>query len=146
MGYHVLNRAHGRQSLFRDEEDYVAFERVLVEAGARVRMRVLASCVLPNHWPLVLWPRADGALSHCVGWLTLTHPQRWHASQPTVGTGHLYQGRFKSFPVQTDGHVLTVWRYVERHPVRAGLVPQAEHWRWGSLGQREQQSTLAQEL
>jgi putative transposase len=67
MGYHVLNRAHGRQSLFRDEKDYVAFERVLVEAGARVHMRVLASCVLPNHWPLVLWPRADGALSHCVG-------------------------------------------------------------------------------
>src|SRR6266850_1096513 len=108
-------------------------------------MRVLAYCVMPNHWHLVLWPRADGDFSHYVGWLTLTHTQRWHAYQHTVGTGHLYQGRFKSFPVQTDEHVLTVCRYVERNPVRAGLVPQAEHWRWGSLWQWERRSALAQE-
>src|SRR5262249_31209833 len=64
----------------------------------------------------------------------------------TTGTGHLYQGRFKSFPVQTDEHFLTVCRYVERNPVRAGLVLQAEHWRWGSLWQRAQRAAAAQEL
>jgi putative transposase len=68
--------------------------------------------------------------------LTLTHTQRWHAHHHTTGTGHLYQGRFKSFPVQTDDHLLTVCRYVERNPVRAGLVSHAELWRWGSLWRR----------
>jgi putative transposase len=143
MVYHVLNRANGRQTLFTHEADYEAFERVLAEAGQRIAMRVLAYCIMPNHWHLVLWPRADGDLSAYVGWVTLTHTQRWHAHHHTTGTGHLYQGRFKSFPVQTDEHLLTVCRYVERNPVRAGLVLQAEHWRWGSLWQRERRQAAA---
>jgi putative transposase len=105
---------------------------------------MLAYGVMPNHWHLVLWPRADGDVSRCVGWLTLMHTQRWHAHHHTTGTGHLYQGRFKSFPVQTDAHFLTVCRYVERNPVRAGLVPRAERWRWGSLWQREQRYAAVQ--
>ncbi|HEY5871333.1 MAG TPA: transposase [Candidatus Tectomicrobia bacterium] len=144
--YHVLNRANGRQSIFTHEADYAAFEEVLAEAAQRVAMRVLAYCVMPNHWHLVLWPHADGDLSRCVGWLTLTHTQRWHAHHHTTGTGHLYQGRFKSFPIQTDEHLLTVCRYVERNPVRAGLVPRAEDWRWGSLWHREQRHAAAQRM
>jgi putative transposase len=92
-------------------------------------MRGLASGVMLNHGPLVLWPRANGDLSRSVGGVTLTHPQRWHAHHHTPGTGHRYQGRFTSFPLQADDHVLTVCRDVERHPARAGLVPQAEEWR-----------------
>jgi putative transposase len=66
-------------------------------------------------------------------WLTLTHTQRWHAHRHSAGSGHLYQGRYKSFPVQDDGHLLTVCRYVERNALRAGLVERAEQWRWASL-------------
>ena len=69
-------------------------------------------------------------------WLTVTHTQRWHAHHRTAGTGHLYQGRFKSFPVESDEHFLTVCRYVERNALRANLVERAEDWRWGSLGAR----------
>jgi putative transposase len=83
-----------------------------------------------------LWPHGDGALSRFVGWLTLTHTQRWHAHYHTVGHGHLYQGRFKSFLVQQDEHVLMVCRYVERNALRAGLVERVEQWQWGSGGQR----------
>jgi putative transposase len=64
--------------------------------------------------------------------LTLTHAQRWKHAHDAVGHGHLYQGRFKSFPVQSDEHLLTLMRYVERNPVRAKLVTRAEQWRWGS--------------
>ena len=85
-------------------------------------MRVLAWCVLPNHWHFVLWPRGDGDLSEFMRWLTVTHTQRWHAAHRTAGTGPLYQGRFKSFPIQEDDHFLTVLRYVERNPLRANLV------------------------
>ena len=131
--YHVLNRANARMTTFEKDEDYAAFEHVLGEAVTRVKMRLLSYCVMPNHWHLVLWPRADGDLSTFVGWLTLTHTQRWHAHRHSVGSGHVYQGRFKSFLVEEDDHFLTVCRYVERNPLRAGLCVRAEQWRWSSL-------------
>ncbi len=88
---------------------------------------------MPNHWHLLVWPRKDGELSEFVGWLTLTHTQRWHAFRQSIGTGHLYQGRFKSFPVEDDDHLFTAARYVERNALRANLVRRAEQWQWGSL-------------
>jgi putative transposase len=138
--YHVLNRANGRLTLFGKDGDYEAFLRVLDAAVSRVAMRLLAYCVLPNHWHLVLWPNDDGDLPRFMGWLTLTHTQRWHAHRHTAGSGHLYQGRYKSFPIQEDDHFLTVCRYVERNALRAGLVVRAERWPWGSLWQRQRRS------
>ncbi len=136
--FHVLNRFVGRTTLFRKEGDYAAFEKVLQEGMEWQRMRVLAYCVMPNHWHLVLWPRRDGELSEYLRWVTVTHTQRWHAQHHTSGTGPLYQGRFKSFPVQPDKHLLTVCRYVERNALRANLVEGAEDWRWSSLWRRQQ--------
>lgn len=134
LAYHVLNRGNGRMTIFEDDEDYAAFERVLAEAVERVPgIRLCAYCLMPNHWHLVVWPREDGQLSKFVGWLTLTHTQRWHAHRHSVGGGHVYQGRFKSFPIQRDDHFLTVCRYVERNALRAGLVRRAEDWAWSSL-------------
>jgi putative transposase len=69
-------------------------------------------------------------------WLTHTHTMRWHAHYHTSGTGHLYQGRFKAFPVEQDEHLYSLLRYVERNPLRAGLVKASENWRWSSLSHR----------
>jgi putative transposase len=131
--YHVLNRSNAKMPIFEKDGDYEAFERVLEEAVARTETRLLAYCVLRTHWHLVVWPREDGELSSFTGWLTLTHTQRWHAHRRSTGTGHVYQGRFKSFPVQEDEHFHTVCRYVERNALRANLVARAEDWRWNSL-------------
>jgi putative transposase len=139
--YHALNRAVARLPLFEKEGDYEAFERVVREALAKHPIRVLAYCLMPNHWHFVLWPQRDGELTAFLRWLTHTHTQRWHAHYHTAGTGHLYQGRFKAFPVQEDDHLLTVLRYVERNPLRAGLVRRAESWRWSSLSHRGAPST-----
>jgi putative transposase len=134
--YHVLNRAVGRRTLFRKDGDYATFEAILGE-GRDVRpMRVLGYCLMPNHWHLVLWPLSDGDLSEYLRWVTVTHAQRHHAHYDSAGTGPVYQGRFKSFPVQGDDHLWTVQRYVERNPVRANLVRTAEGWRWSSLWHR----------
>ena len=113
--YHALNRANARLRIFDEEADYAAFVKVLAEVVTRTGMRLLAYCVMPNHFHLVVWPVGDGDLSRFMRLLTLTHTQRWHAHRRSAGTGHLYQGRFKSFPVQGDGHFSTVCRYVERN-------------------------------
>jgi putative transposase len=120
-------------TIFHKEQDYAAFEAALQEAVERTRTRLLAYCLMPNHWHLVVWPKTDGELSDFVGWLTLTHTQRWHAHRHSTGSGHVYQGRFKSFPVQQDDHFYTLCRYVERNARRANLVRRSEDWRWGSL-------------
>ena len=131
--YHVLNRANARRQIFAQAGDYRAFEETLAEMQERVPMRILAWCIMPNHWHMVLWPEVDGQLSDYLRLVTLTHVQRWHAFRASAGTGHLYQGRFKSFVVQHDAHFLTVCRYVEANALRANLVPCAEQWRWSSL-------------
>lgn len=130
--FHVLNRGAGRQTLFETNGDYDAFVALLQEAKQRVEMRILAFCVMPTHWHLVLWPQSDDALSEYMRWLTVTHSQRWHARRGTAGTGPVYQGRFKSFPVQEDEHFLSVCRYAERNALRANLCSRAELWKWSS--------------
>ena len=138
LAYHVLNRRVGRLPLFEKPADYVAFEKNLAEAHAQTRIRIAAYCLMPNHWHLVLWPRRDGELSEVLRLITVTHTQRWHAHYHTAGTGPVYQGRFKSFPVQTDEHFLTVVRYVKRNALRAKFVTRAEEWQWSSLWRQAQ--------
>jgi putative transposase len=136
--YHVLNRANGRLRLFRKDADFAAFENLLAEAHERLPLRILAYTVMSNHWHFIVWPkRGHGEkVSDFFRWFTLTHSQRWHAHHGTSGMGHVYQGRFKSFPIASDEHLLATIRYVERNPLRAGLVRRAEDWRWGSLHRR----------
>ena len=138
MVFHCLNRLVARLTIFEKHADYEAFEKVLEEAHLRIPLRILAYTLMPNHWHIVVWPASGTDVTDFLQWLTVTHTMRWHAHYHTSGTGHLYQGRFKSFPVQTDEHLSTVLRYVERNPVRAGLVKRAENWRWGSAWRRNQ--------
>ncbi len=130
--YHVMNRANGKLRLFKKDADFLAFEEVLRMAHERTPIRILGWCLMINHWHFILWPRHDGELTQFTRWLTLTHAQRWKHAHDAVGHGHLYQGRFKSFPIQQDPHLLTALRYVERNALRAGRVERAEQWRWGS--------------
>ena len=131
--YHVMNRAVGGLPLFRKEADFEAFERLMLAARQRHPTRILAWCLMRTHWHFVLWPRKDGELTAFLRWLANTHAMRWHVAHNTVGRGHLYQGRFKSFVIQSDGHLLTACRYVERNALTAQAARRAEDWRWGSL-------------
>ncbi len=96
--------------MFRKEDDFKAFQRVMVEAHERQPIRILSYCVLSNHWHFVVWPEQDGQLTDFFRWLAHTHAMRWRVSRRTVGYGPLYQGRFKSFPVQCDDHLLSLLR------------------------------------
>src|SRR5438876_5902940 len=134
--YHVINRGNGRQRIFRKPEDYDAFVALLPWASQRVPMRILGYCLMPNHWHVVLWPKNDGDLSRFMLRLTTTHVVRYRSHYHQRAAGHLYQGRFKSFPVEADDYFLTLMRYVEANAVRAGLAERARDWRWSSFAQR----------
>jgi putative transposase len=131
--YHVMNRAAGRLILFESASDYRAFERLLSQAQRRLEMRIIAYCLMQNHWHLLLWPVTDGLLIKFMRWLTTAHARRWALAHEAVGRGAVYQSRYKCIPIQTDQHLITVWRYVERNPLRANLVSRAQMWPWSSL-------------
>lgn len=128
--YHALNRGNERTRVFHDADDCHGFA-LLRQACARVPMRLIGYCAMPNHFHLVLWPYEDGDLSLWMQWLLTAHAHGYRTRYG--GSGHVWQGRFKSFPIEEDSHLLTVLRYVERNPLRAGLVSRAEDWPWSSL-------------
>jgi len=137
MVFHVINRGVGKQQLFFNDDDYLAFERVIRETLKKRPMRILSYCLMPNHWHFTMWPENDGDLGKFMQQLTVTHVTRWQKHYNMVGYGHLYQGRFKSFPVESDDYFYQVNRYVERNALRANLVTKAQNWQWGSLWIRE---------
>jgi putative transposase len=134
--YHALNRANGRMRIFRTRGDFEAFERILADGADLHAIRICGYCIMNTHWHLVLWPRHDGDLSEFMKWITATHSHRWHGAHKNAGLGHLYQGRFKSFPVQSDTHYLTLMQYVESNPSRAGIAELNVNWPWSSLAVR----------
>lgn len=144
--YHVINRANGRHKIFNTKTDYQIFEKLLLETKELGDMRILAYIVMPNHWHIVLYPKKDGDLGTFMHRLTNAHTRKVHALTKTNGSGHLYQGRYKSFLVENDNHLLAVIKYVERNAVRAKLVRQCENWQWGSARRRMQGTTLEKKL
>lgn len=134
--FHVVNRSVRRARIFTRRTDYRAFLRVLCQGAERFPIRILAYCVMPNHWHLVIEPGGTSALIGFMHWVTATHAIRWHQHHQTVGQGPIYQGRYHSIPLPGVANVVGACRYVERNALRAGLVKRAEDWPWGSLSDR----------
>jgi putative transposase len=136
MLFHVLNRGVGRMDLFSKEKDFAAFEGLLEQTRESRPIQICAYCLMPNHWHLVLWPEHDGDLAAFMQQLATRHVRRWQLHRRRVGYGHVYQSRYKSFPVEEEEYFYQLVRYVERNALRAGLVRRAEAWRWSSLWRR----------
>ena len=132
--YHVLNRGNGRQQVFHKDGDYRGFIGLMEKAKTSHQVKVLAFCLMPSHFHFLLQPQAAGDLSKWMQWLMTSHVRRYHRHYGT--SGHVWQGRYKSFIVQEDGHLLAVVRYIEGNPVRARLVESAKRWAWSSHGER----------
>ena len=133
--YHVYNRGSRKGVVFQSPGDYATFISLTAEARTVRPMRIIAYCLMPNHWHFLLWPEQDGQLSKFMHWLTTTHASHWRRDSLTLGEGAVYQSRFNAVPVTDLAHLLTEWRYVERNPVEAGLVQQAQDWPWSSAAQ-----------
>lgn len=134
--YHILNRAIMRLRIFNTDKEYERFEKIIERAAEKIGMRIVAYVIMPNHWHFLLYPKEDGDLGLFVHQISNTHTRQVKSRTKTIGTGPLYQGRYKSFIIQQDDHFLAVLKYIERNPVRSGLVINAEDWRWGSAWHR----------
>ncbi len=128
--YHVLNRGNGRQEIFHKEKDYEAFINLMKEAKGCYPVKIFGYCLMPNHFHIIIKPDKGEDLSKWMQWLMTSHVRRYHRHYG--GSGHVWQGRFKSFIVQKDEYLLMVLRYIEGNPVRAGLVQSAKDWLWSS--------------
>lgn len=128
--YHIINRGNGRQQIFHKDEDYAAFIELMKDAARKHDVAVYAYCLMPNHFHLLVAPKVAEALGKWMQWLMTSHVRRYHAHYRS--SGHLWQGRYKSFPVQDDVHLVTVARYIEGNPVRCGLAATATAWEWSS--------------
>jgi putative transposase len=132
--------------LFSKEKDYAAFEALLEQTRQSRPMRICAYCLMPNHWHFVLWPERDGELAAFMQQLTTKHVRRWQLHRRRVGYGHVYQSRYKSFPVEEEEYFYQLMRYVERNALRAGLAGRAEAWKWCSLWRRTSGTTEQKQL
>lgn len=128
--YHVINRGNAGHVVFQKDADYRAFIEIMKEAKIRYAVKLFAYCLMPTHFHMVLMPRQAGDLSRWMQWLMTSHVRRYHRHYGT--TGHIWQGRYKSFLIQLDSHLIVVLRYVESNPLRAGLVHSAKDWPWSS--------------
>jgi len=129
--YHIINRGNMRMQVFNDAEDYEYFLELLYKSAEKEKVAIHAYCLMPNHFHLLLSPEGEGSLSRMMQWLMTSHVRYYHRKNKT--SGHVWQGRYKSFIVQKDSYYIEVMRYIEANALRAGLVEKAEDWIYGSL-------------
>lgn len=129
MIYHVINRGNNRQDVFRKQGDFAAFLQAMADLKERKPFELFGYCLMSNHFHLLLRP-LGAPISRIMQSLLVSHTQRYHKNHRSGG--HVWQGRFKSPVIQNDEHLLTVLRYIEANPLRAGIVERAEDYRWSS--------------
>ena len=133
--YHIINRGNMRMQVFDDMEDYEYFLELLEKAAKREKVEVHAYCLMPNHFHLLLIPKEPNSLSRLMQWVMTSHVRYYHKKNKT--SGHIWQGRYKSFMVEKESYYITLVRYIEANALRAKLVKRAEDWDYGSLMERE---------
>ena len=128
--YHALNRGNNRAQVFGDDGDFRAFLRALAQTQTRYPFALFGYALMTNHFHLLLRPEPGQSISRILQSLTVAHTWRYHRRHHSVG--HVWQGRFKSPVIQDDEHLLTVLRYVEANPRRAGMVQDLAAYPWSS--------------
>jgi REP element-mobilizing transposase RayT len=128
--YHLTSRGVRRTPIFRDPHDYELFVRILTFVGREYSWRVVAYCLMPNHFHLLV-ETTEPNLSDGMHRLKLRYAQAFNRRHDYVG--HVFESRFRAWVVEDDGHFFEAARYVVLNPVRAGLCDEPGGWPWSSF-------------
>ena len=134
--HHVFNRGNERRIIFENAHEYAEFLRLVVWAKSKVRLRIIAYCIMPNHWHFVVWPEEADSIQRFFHRLCTTHAIKRRRETNTVGYGHVYQGRYHAFRILSQRYLFNAMRYVEGNAYRSGLAPAPEAWPWSSASER----------
>jgi putative transposase len=138
LPHHVTQRGNGRRTVFHSDEDRRIYLRLLRECGERYGVRWWGYCLMTNHVHLVAVPTKENALANA---LRLAHSEYARYANVKLRTnGHFWQNRYYSCPLDQI-HQWTALAYVERNPVRAGIVSRAEDYAWSSAAARLSDNT-----
>lgn len=133
---HVVNRGNDKRLLFERARNFEEFLELVAWAKAICPVRIVAYCIMSNHWHFVFWVEVEWDVSAFLHRLTTTHAKRWRRQTRSVGFGHVYKDRFKSSTIYNERYYYNCLRYVEQNPWRANLVNAPKDWRWSSLRER----------
>ena len=128
--YHIFARGNNRQKIFQDKEDYPVYRAILQEAKARYSFQIYHYCLMTNHVHLLLRVAEGAGLPKLMHWIQLGYA-RYHQKKYRY-CGHLFQGRFRSPRIPEESYYLQCGRYIERNPVKAGMVTEAAEYAWSS--------------
>ena len=134
--HHVINRGNDRRCLFETASDFSEFLALMGWAKERCPVRLVAYCLMPNHWHMILWPEESESIAKFMHRLCTSHAIRRRKATGTIGQGHVYQHRYHAFVIETEPYYFRAVKYVEANPLRAGLVTSAANWPWSSLAER----------
>ena len=129
LPHHITQRGNRRQKTFFCNEDYALYIKLMAEWCTRWRVEVWAYCLMPNHVHLIAVPESGDSLFKAIGEAHRRYTR--HINFREEWRGHLWQGRFASYPMN-ENYLLATTRYIELNPVRAGLVMHAEMYPWSS--------------
>jgi len=125
-----LNRGNNRQAVFLENKDYSHYLNILAKYKEKLGFKIFAYCLMTNHVHLLIKTSDQGTISQIIKAVTIAHTMRYHYQYHT--SGHVWQGRFKSPIVSDDEYLLTLMRYIEQNPVRAGMVDHPEKYPFSS--------------
>ena len=129
LPHHITQRGNNRGRVFREPEDYATYCRLTNRYSEKYGMSIAAYCLMPNHVHFIVIPLHMLSLARAINALHMTYSQYFNTR--TQRSGHLWQGRFYSCPLD-DAHLFRAIRYVELNPVRAGLTMQPWLYEWSS--------------
>jgi len=129
--HHILQRGNDKQTIFRDAEDYASFLAWLKEAARQFKVAVHAYALLPDHLHLLVTPADDAGLGKMMQWIGRHYVPYFNGKYQRTGT--LWQGRYRATVIDAEHYFLLCSRYIESHPVRAGLAAAPEDYPWTSI-------------
>jgi putative transposase len=131
LPFHVLDRGNNRQIVFREEEDFIYFLKLLKRYKKELKFKLYHFCLMPNHIHFVIEPTIAGSLPKIMMRLTLAYSS--YFNKKYGGVGHVWQGRYRSSLLDKEDYFLWCGLYVELNPVRAKLAEKPEDWLWSSF-------------